>query len=169
MLRLNVLLSVVFLCACASSSGVDPVPSPAIDELRWIDTLRELDERSDVVLSAAKFHTTRKELSELADTASHEHNERSAKIKEWRDRSFQNEPRAIALPACSEAGFAPTAAATALQIVERLIAHRECALAFAREALTNVRSSSARRVVEETIRVYESELQQLRTWSTAWQ
>lgn len=169
MRRINVLLWPLLLVACSGGGGTAPVVAPTTGELQAIDTLRELDERSDALIAAAKFQTARKELNDLADAASHQHSDRSSRIKEWRDAAFANAPKAIALPACAQGDFAVPNPATDRQLVERFIAHRECAVMFARDALASVRSSNARRLLEDSIRAYEAELQQLRPWGTQWQ
>lgn len=167
MQRLAMFLVALLSYACAGARSA-PVVAPTTRELQMIDTLRELDERSDTLLAAAKFQTARKELSDLADAASHEHSDRSDKIKQWRTTAFPTAAKDVALPDCGEGGFAIDAGATDRQIVERLIAHRECALAFAREALANVRSVSVRRLIEKIISAYTTELQELRLLGSAW-
>ncbi len=97
------------------------------------------------------------------------HSKRNEEIEEWRASSFSSAAESLALPRCAaQREFRAASAASDLEVVEVLIAHRECALAYANEALANVRSIGARRVLEETSRTFTAELQQLGGLVSAW-
>lgn len=164
------LFAVALSFGCGTMSNpATPAAPPAVNDLRWIDTLRELDEMADGVVGAAKFQSSSKELGAFADEASHAHRKRSEEIKEWRASSFATAAQNVALPPCAQAGFRVASKATDVEIVDALIGHRECASMYANDALINVRSTSARHVLEETARTFEAELKQLRAWRAQWQ
>lgn len=163
------LLVVLTLGGCAAVSGGTPATVPATtDDLRWIDTLRELDEKADSVVGAANFQSSRKELSTFADAAAHAHKERTEKIKAWRSSSFRTASPAVELPECGQRDFRVGSKPSDLEILDAFIAHRECASSYANQALAAVRSTSARYVLEETARTFAAELQQLRAWRESW-
>lgn len=169
MRRAYVLLMLLLFVSCsASRSDTSPVASPTTDELQWIDTLRELDEQADALLAAAKFDSLGKPLSDFADRASRDHFERSEDVKAWRSAAFAAAPQLIVLPPCAEGGFRSSPGAAAPEVIERLIAHRECALAYARQASPNVRSATGPRVIAETIRAYGRDLEQLLSLRKSW-
>lgn len=167
--RMNVLLYALLLAACGGGSGVAPVIVPAAGELQWIDTLRAVDEKGDSVVGAANFQSSRKDLSTFGDEAAHAHRKRTDEIEQWRASSFANASTRVELPPCAQREFRVAAKAPDVEIIDALLAHRECALSYANEALSMVRSSTARRVLDEAIRTFTAELQQLRVWRTAWQ
>lgn len=164
-----ILLVVVALGGCSSSSnGGGATVAATPDDLRWMDTLRELDEKTDGALGAANFQSSRKELSAFADAAAHAHMKRSDEIEAWRASSFPTAPPNVSLPHCAQAGSLLGTKPADPAIVAALIAHRECALTYARDARANVRSSSARHVLEEAVQTFSNELQQFRAWRYAW-
>lgn len=154
-------------CGTASNPAVSAA-RPASEDLRWIDTLRELDEMADGLIGAAKFQSSSKELSAFADEASHAHRKRSDKIKEWRTSSFAAAAQNVALPPCAQSEFRVAPKASDAAIVEALIAHRECVSSYTAEAVASVQSTNARHVLEETSRTFAAELETLRTWRSAW-
>lgn len=169
-LFLHFLLPLALLAGCGSTRPIASPAAPTADDLRWIDTLRELDERSDVLLGMANFQSQRKELKDFADAAAREHRERSTGIGEWRDSAFAGTAKNVALPACGERDYRSLGQpSTDLQIVDRLIDHRECALEFARRAVTAIHAANARHLADEAVRDYEGELQWLRSLRSAWQ
>lgn len=162
-------LLAVALVGCGGISGSTPATVPATtDDLRWIDTLRELDEKGDSVVGAANFQSSRKELSAFADAASHAHKERTEEIKAWRSSSFPTALPVVELPPCGQRGFKVGSKPSDLEILDAFIANRECASSYANQALAAVRSSSAQHVLEETARTFAAELQQLRAWRESW-
>lgn len=167
MSRSLALLCLLFV-GCATSDATRAVNVNTVADLALIDTLRELDELSDAAVGAANFQKERRELSTLADQIAHAHSRRSDEIKIWRQTNFPDAPKQIALPTCPQRDFRPQASATTADIIERLIAHRECAVSFAREALTSVGSSAARHLIEEALSAYQAELEQLRAWRQSW-
>lgn len=163
------LLVVLTLGGCgAMSVGTSATVAATTDDLRWIDTLRELDEKGDIVVGAANFQSSRKELSAFADAASHAHKKRTENIKAWRSSSFGTALPAVELPPCGQRDFGVGSKPSDLEILDAFIAHRECASSYANQALAAVRSSSAKHVLEETARTFAAELQQLRAWREAW-
>ncbi len=163
------LLVVLMLGGCgATSVGTSATVAATTDDLRWIDTLRELDEKGDSVVGAAKFQSPRKELSAFADAASHAHKERTEEIKAWRSSSFPTALSAVELPPCAQRDFRVGPKPSDLEILDAFIAHRECASSYANQALAAVRATNAQHVLEETARTFAAELQQLRAWRESW-
>lgn len=162
------LVAATLLVGCRSGSDVRTSPAATALELRVLDTLRELDEKSDGLLASARFGTTRKELNAFADIASHAHSKRSDEIKAWRTSAFPTAPKDVALPVCAQRSFAVPSAASDFEILDAMIAHRACAVAFTNESLPNVKSASARHLVEEITRTWVAEEQTLRAWRSAW-
>ena len=163
------LFAVALVLGCGTASvPTAPTAAPAADDLRWIDTLRALDERADRVVGAANFQSSRKELSGFGDQAAHAHRKRSEEIKTWRASAFPNAIERVELPQCGQQEFRVGYKPSDLQILDAFIAHRECALSYANDALANVRATTARHVLEETARTFEAELKQLRTWRETW-
>lgn len=154
---------------CGAISGHSPAIIPATtDDLRWIDTLRELDEKADVVVGAANFQSSRKELSAFADAAAHAHKKRTEEVKSWRSSSFAVAAPTVELPPCAQRDFRVGSNPSDLEILEAFIAHRECASSYANQALAAVRATSARHVLEETASTFAAELQQLRALRETW-
>lgn len=163
------LLVVLTLGGCGTvSSGTSATVPTITNDLRWIDTLRELDEKADGVVGAANFQSSRKELSTFADAAAHAHRKRTEKIKAWRSSSFATAGPAVELPACGQSDFRMGSKPSDLEILDAFIAHRACASSYANQALATVRSTGARYVLEETARTFAAELQQLRAWRESW-
>ncbi|HXI13503.1 MAG TPA: hypothetical protein VNM92_12795 [Thermoanaerobaculia bacterium] len=115
----------------------------------------------------AKFRTGQKELSAFAEKALHAHTLRSDEIKAWRS-SFGTEPRQIVLPTCAQSNFAIAPQASDKNVLNALIAHRQCALTYANDAAANVKSKGALDVLNAASRTFSIELQQLHEWSVAW-
>lgn len=161
------LLTMATFVGCGTMSS-DTSTAATTDDLRRIDTLRELDEKADRVVGAANFQSSRRELSTFADAAAHAHKERTEEIKAWRSSSFAAAPPAVELPPCGQADFGVQPKASDVEILDVFIAHRECALSYVNEALGTVRSTNARHVLEESARTFAAELEQLRAWRTAW-
>ncbi|HKR64283.1 MAG TPA: hypothetical protein VJZ00_11180 [Thermoanaerobaculia bacterium] len=163
------LFAVTLVLGCGTMSApTTPTAAPAADDLRWIDTLRALDERADRVVGAANFQSSRKELSAFGDEAAHGHRKRSEEIKSWRDSAFPKAIERVELPPCAQQEFDVGSKPSDLQILDTFIAHRECVSSYASQALANVRSTTARHVLEEAARTFEAELKQLRTWRETW-
>ena len=168
-LKSAVALLALLFAGCGAMSSSTPATIPATtDDLRWIDTLRELDEMADIVVGAANFQSSRKELSAFADAASHAHKERTEEIKAWRSSAFPAALPAAELPPCAQRDFRVGSKPSDLEILDAFIAHRECASSYANQALAAVRATSAQHVLEETARTFAAELQQLRAWREAW-
>lgn len=169
-LLLGVALLIPLLSSgCQSTTGA-PTTVLTAEDLRFIDTLRELDERSDAIVRTANFGSEHPELKAFADAAGHAHHKRSENIKRWRESSFPAAPIIVAMSVCGESDYRTSPPhATDLQIIDRFIAHRECALGFVVRTLPTIRSSGARHLAEEAAHIFDSELQQLRTWRSAWQ
>ena len=163
------LLAMLFIGCGAIPSGTPATVPATTDDLRWIDTLRELDEKADVVVGATNFQSSRKELSAFADAAAHAHKKRTEEIKAWRSSTFPTASPMSELPPCGQRDFRVAPKASDLEILDVFIAHRECASSYANQALAAVRASSARHVLEETARTFAAELQQLRTWRETWE
>lgn len=167
---LVLLLGVSLLIGCGSVSDIPaPAMPAAADDLHWIDTLHDLDEKSEGILEAASSQSTRKELSAFADDASHAYKERSDEIEDWRALWFPTATQNVVLPACAQSELRVAANASDAEILDALVTHRQCALSYTNEALDNVRSTGARHVLEGTFRTFTAELQELRAWRTAWQ
>ena len=168
-MRFALTLLIVTFVGCGGISGTTPALIPATtDDLRWIDTLRELDEKADGVVGAANFQSSRTELSIFADAAAHAHKKRTEKIKAWRSSSFAAASPAVELPPCGQRDFRVGSKLSDLEILDALIAHRECASSYANQAVAAVRATSARHVLEETAGTFAAELKQLRAWSETW-
>lgn len=164
------LLALALFVSCGSRFDAGaPSLVPVADDLQWLDTLRALDEKSNAILGAAKFQSTHQELIAFADDAAHAHRERGVDVKKWRASWFPTETQNVVFPDCAQRDFGVSAKASDLEILDTLIAHRQCGLSHTNEALENVRSAGARHLLEEAFQTYTTELQQLRAWRTAWQ
>lgn len=165
-----VLIAMTLFVGCGTTSDTSArSPAPAADDLRWIDTLRDLDEQSNGILGAASSQSTRKELSTFADDASHAYRERSDEIDDWRAQWFPTASQNVVLPACAQPELRVAVNASDVEILDALVAHWQCALSYTNEALDNVRSTSTRHVLEGAFRTFTTELQELRAWKTTWQ
>lgn len=167
-MRLKVAFAVIALAAlasCGTTGSTSQSVVPTTDDLRWIKTLRALDEKGDGVVGAAKFQSSSKDLSTLADEAGHAHRKRTEEIKSWRASAFRD---AVELPACGQQVFRVGSKPSDMEIVDAFIAHRECVLNYTNGALANVRSANTRHVLEDASRIFEAELKQLRTWRETW-
>jgi len=128
---LRTLASLMFLLAiaCNSADVLGPAAGSSAQNLPSIDTLRELDERAGWLISAARFKSSRKELSDFADSSSHDHHNRSTDTAAWRS-SFSSEPRKVTLPDCAVMSAATPDPPGDAEILRLLIANRECSSAF---------------------------------------
>lgn len=124
-LLLGVALLIPLLSSgCQSTTGA-PTTVLTAEDLRFIDTLRELDERSDAIVRTANFGSEHPELKAFADAAGHAHHKRSENIKRWRESSFPAAPIIVAMSVCGESDYRTSPPhATDLQIIDRFIAHR---------------------------------------------
>lgn len=154
-------------CGTASDSSPRPTGTPA-EDLQWLDTLREIDERSSALVATAKFDATRQELRTFADVVGHAHRKRTEAMDRWRDRVFDAAPKQVALPTCATQWRTVTPRSRDSVLISALIEQRGCMLEYAEEARANVQSAEVAQMVTETIRTVSGELQQLRTWSVAW-
>lgn len=167
----KVALCWLLLLLVGCGTAVDSTPRPtrtSIEDLVWVDTLREIDERSAVLVATAKFDAARPEFRTFADVVGHEHRKRTDAIDRWRKRSFDPAPKVLMLPACATEWRMVPARSADTELVAAMIEQRDCMLAYAEEARTNVQSPELGRIFADTIRTLSGELQQLRAWSATW-
>lgn len=160
---------VFLLIGCGTASDLAPRPDPASpDDLQWLDTLRETDERSAALVARAQFSAAREELRAFADAMGHAHRKRTVAMDRWRNFPFASVPKRVKLLACvTEPRIVPPESSDTI-LLAALIDQRHCMLAYVEEARSKVQSPELTRIFTETKRTISAELQQLQTWSGTW-
>lgn len=160
---------VFLLVGCGTGSDLAPPPDPAsTDDLQWLDTLREIDERSTALVARAQFNAAREELRAFADAMGHAHRKRTAAMDRWRNVTFTSVPKRVKLPACATQPRMVPPESSDTVLLAALVDQRRCMLAYVEEARSKVQSPELTRIFTDTKRTVSAELKQLQTWSVTW-